>query len=71
MTNTQLIDLVAERAERLLLQHSELQRVNTLLQQQVQGLQQERDELKQHHALALQRLDALLARLPDSPENDA
>ncbi|XAH21875.1 DUF904 domain-containing protein [Xylophilus sp. GW821-FHT01B05] len=58
------IDQVAERVERLLLRHAELQRTNQLLAQQVQALTQERDSLKSRLRAARSRVDALLERLP-------
>jgi len=57
-------DLIADRVERLLLRHEELQRTNALLLQQVQQLGHERDQLQAQCQAARQRLDALLARLP-------
>ena len=70
MAASTLIEHITERVDRLLLRHDELQRVNALLQQQLQTLAQERDLLKQQHVLAQQRLDALLARLPEPEEGD-
>jgi deoxyhypusine synthase len=40
-----LIEQIAERVERLLVRHEELQRTNELLAQQVQALTHERDNL--------------------------
>ncbi|HEY0202497.1 MAG TPA: DUF904 domain-containing protein [Burkholderiaceae bacterium] len=57
-------DLIAERVERLLVRHAELQRTNTLLAQQVAALTQERDSLKSRLNAARARVDALLDRLP-------
>jgi cell division protein ZapB len=71
MAASTLIEHITERVDRLLLRHDELQRVNALLQQQVHTLTQERDLLKQQHVLAQQRLDALLARLPEQQEDEA
>jgi cell division protein ZapB len=56
-------DLI-ERVERLLLRHDELKRTNTLLQEQVQTLSQERDSLRSRLNAARARIDALLERLP-------
>ncbi len=56
-------DLV-DRVERLLVRHEELKRTNTLLEQQVQALGQERDSLRSRLAAARARVDALLDRLP-------
>ncbi|MEH0165484.1 DUF904 domain-containing protein [Paucibacter sp. JuS9] len=58
-----LTDLL-ERVERLLLRHDELKRTNTLLQEQVQALSQERDSLRSRLGAARSRIDALLERLP-------
>lgn len=71
MASSTLIEHITERVDRLLLRHDELQRTNALLQQQVQTLSHERDMLKQQHLLAQQRLDALLARLPEPQGDDA
>jgi uncharacterized protein (TIGR02449 family) len=64
MADTSPIDQIAERVERLLLRHEELQRTNTLLLQQVQSLQAERDLMKSRLQAARSRIDALLERLP-------
>lgn len=62
-------DLIADRVERLLLRHEELQRTNALLLQQVRQLGQERDQLQAQCQAARQRLDALLLHLPEpSPD---
>jgi cell division protein ZapB len=66
MSNQFQIDQIAERIERLLLRHAELQRTNTLLADQVGNLTNERDSLKSRLAAARARVDALLDRLPDS-----
>lgn len=64
-----LTDLT-DRVERLLLRHDELKRTNALLQEQVQGLSQERDSLRSRLNAARARIDALLERLPvESPTN--
>ncbi len=60
-------DLIAERVERLLLRHAELQRTNALLADQVAALAQERDSLKSRLSAARARVDALLERLPAAP----
>ena len=69
------IDQIAERVERLLVRHEEVQRTNALLQEQVQVLTRERDALKSRLAAARARLDAVLEKLPlDEPSpssNDA
>ena len=61
------IDQIAERVERLLVRHEEVQRTNALLQEQVDALTRERDALKSRLAAARTRLDALLERLPAEP----
>ena len=58
------IEELADRVERLLLRHAELQRTNALLAQQVEVLTTERDSLKSRLAAARARVDALLERLP-------
>jgi chromosome segregation ATPase len=65
-SNPSQIDHIAERVDRLLLRHAELQRTHELLTQQVQTLERERDSLKSRLGLARARVDALLERLPDS-----
>ncbi|RRD58951.1 DUF904 domain-containing protein [Comamonadaceae bacterium OH2545_COT-014] len=62
-----LLDQIAERVERLLVRHAELQRTNTLLAQQVDALTQERDSLKSRLMAARARIDALIDRLPAQP----
>jgi len=58
------IEQIAERVERLLVRHEELQRTNALLSDQVEVLTHERDSLKSRLAAARARVDALLERLP-------
>jgi cell division protein ZapB len=65
------IDQIAERVERLLVRHEEVQRTNALLQEQVNALTRERDALKSRLAAARSRLDALLEQLPADPPQDA
>lgn len=55
---------LAERIDRLLVRHQELERTNQLLQQQLAGVSGERDSLKSRLAAARSRIDALLERLP-------
>ena len=55
---------LAERLDRLLLRHQELERTNTLLQQELTGIRSERDSLKSRLTAARSRIDALLERLP-------
>lgn len=64
MTTPPLIEQIAERVERLLVRHEELQRTNDLLAQQVQALTHERDNLKSRLLAARARVDALIDRLP-------
>jgi cell division protein ZapB len=60
------IDELAERVERLLLRHEELQRTHRLTVQQLGTVSAERDSLKSRLAAARQRVDALLDRLPSN-----
>lgn len=62
------IDQIAERVERLLVRHEEVQRTNALLQQQLEVLTRERDGLKSRLSAARARIDALLDRLPVEPK---
>lgn len=70
MPATSRIDQIAERVERLLVRHEEVQRTNALLQDQVDSLTRERDSLKSRLAAARTRLDALLEQLPADPSSD-
>ena len=45
MASAPQIEQIAERVERLLVRHEELQRTNVLLAQQVEALTNERDSL--------------------------
>ena len=65
------IDELAERVERLLLRHGELQRTNALLQQQLNAVTHERDNLRSRLNAARSRIDVLLERLPRDPVADA
>ncbi len=58
------IEELAERVERLLLRHEELQRTNALLKQQLATVGGERDNLRSRLNAARARIDALLERLP-------
>jgi len=58
---------LADRVERLLLRHDELQRTNALLEQQLAAVTQERDNLRSRLNAARSRIDALLERLPAEP----
>ena len=61
------IQELADRVERLLLRHQELQRTHSLLQQQLEGVTRERDNLRSRLNAARQRIDVLLDRLPQEP----
>lgn len=63
MAQPSQIDQIAERVERLLVRHDELQRTNALLTEQVNALTQERDSLKSRLSAARARVEALLERL--------
>ena len=58
------IEELAERVERLLLRHGELQRTNVLLQEQLVTVTHERDNLRSRLNAARSRIDTLLERLP-------
>ncbi len=70
MSQPHPIEQIAERVDRLLLRHEELQRTNALLTEQVAALAGERDSLKSRLSAARARVDALLERL-SSPTNSA
>ena len=65
MATSHLIEQITERVDRVLLRQEDLQRTKALLTQQVHALTQERDLLKAKLNAAKQRLDAVLAELPD------
>jgi outer membrane murein-binding lipoprotein Lpp len=71
MSNQTKIDQIAERVERLLVRHAELQRTNALLTSQVESLTNERDSLKSRLGAARARVDALLDRLPEAGARSA
>mgnify|MGYP003393746346 FL=1 len=58
------IEDLADRVERLLLRHHELQRTNALLEQQLASVANERDNLRSRLNAARARIDTLLERLP-------
>jgi hypothetical protein len=60
------IEELAERVERLLLRHEELQRTHRLTVQQLGTVSAERDSLKSRLGAARSRVDALLERLPET-----
>lgn len=62
------LEELADRVDRLVLRHHELQRAHGLVQQQLAEVQAERDSLKQRLAAARSRIDALIDRLPEHAE---
>ncbi len=58
------IEELAERVERLLLRHEEVQRTNALLREQLATITHERDNLRSRLNAARSRIDVLLDRLP-------
>ena len=58
------IEALADRVERLLLRHDELQRTSALLERQLGTVTQERDSLRSRLNAARSRIDGLLERLP-------
>jgi cell division protein ZapB len=58
------LDDLAERIDRLVLRHQELQRAHALTEQQLAAVSAERDSLRSRLAAARGRIDGLLARLP-------
>jgi len=64
------IEELADRVERLLLRHEELQRTNALLGAQLGAVTNERDNLRSRLNAAKSRIDVLLQRLPGDPEGD-
>ena len=61
------IEELADRVERLLLRHDELQRTNALLATQLAAVTHERDNLRSRLNAARSRIDGLLQRLPRDP----
>lgn len=61
---------LADRVERLLLRHDELQRTRELLEQQLAVVVNERDSLRSRLSAARSRIDALLERLPVETTTD-
>ena len=61
------IEELADRVERLLLRHEELQRTNALLKTELVGTTSERDNLRSRLNAARSRIDTLLERLPREP----
>ncbi len=62
------LEQLADRVDRLLLRHGELQRTNDLLNKQIEQLTKERDNLKSRLGAARNRIDALLDRLPQEAD---
>lgn len=67
MDSSTPFDRLAERVERLLVRHEQLERTNALLSSQVAALTQERDSLRSRLQAARARVDALIERLPSPP----
>ena len=67
MASLSPLDQIAERVERLLVRHEQLQRTNELMAEQVAALTQERDSLRSRLQAARARVDALIERLPSPP----
>lgn len=69
MADSPTLEQLAERIDRLLLRHEELQRTNALLHAEIKALQGERDLLRSRLTAARARIDTLLDRLspPGSP----
>jgi hypothetical protein len=65
------IEELADRVERLLLRHEELQRTNALLSAQLGAVTNERDTLRSRLNAAKSRIDVLLQRLPRDPGDGA
>jgi len=61
------IEDLADRVERLLLRHEELQRTNALLTTELGAVTSERDNLRPRLNAAKSRIDVLLQRLPREP----
>ena len=61
------IEELADRVERLLLRHDELQRTGELLERQLAAVTHERDSLRSRLNAARSRIDVLLERLPTEP----
>ena len=66
-----LTEQLTERVERVLVRYEELQRTNSLLNEQLAVLTHERDSLKSRLGAARARVDALLERLPENSNGSA
>jgi ribosomal protein L16 Arg81 hydroxylase len=71
MNTPNTLELIVERAERLLVRHEEIQRTNALLASELKQVRAERDLLKTRMEDAKARLDALLAQLPPEARAEA
>lgn len=71
MSDTHTFAQLADRIDRLLLRHEELQRTNQLLSTEVNTLQAERDLLRSKLAAARARIDTLLDRLTATPDAES
>ncbi|HWK83509.1 MAG TPA: DUF904 domain-containing protein [Caldimonas sp.] len=65
------IEELAEKVERLLLRHEEVQRTNALLREELAAVTHERDNLRSRLNAARSRIDVLLDRLPRETEATA
>lgn len=68
MPDSSPIDQIAERVDRLLVRHEELQRTNALLTARLDQVTHERDSLQSRLNAARQRVEALLERLPEAAQ---
>jgi cell division protein ZapB len=64
MTHAASLDQIADKVDRLLLRHDELQQTNAHLIEALQAVTAERDSLRSRLAAARARIDTLLDRLP-------
>jgi uncharacterized protein (TIGR02449 family) len=71
MAQSPPLDQIRARVEQLLVRHEEMQRTNELLTEQVRSLAAERDGLRSRLAAARARIDALIDRLPETPDANA
>lgn len=71
MNTSNIIELIVERAERLLVQHEEIQRTSALLASELKQVRAERDLLKTRMQEATARIDTLLAQLQPEARTEA
>ena len=71
MNTPNTLELIVERAERLLVRYEETQRTNALLASELKQVRAERDLLKSRADAVKTRLDALLAQLPAETDSGA